>query len=400
MRSKPPQKLDELFSSLFDDHDLRKWVRDYMPVSELVNELPGNGAPLLVLAGVLVERLEKHGLINAALFEALLKARPLRREDILTVASRYLPWRDRMSFMWVPRRVWVRGGLTMLGVGALMMTLRLCGPNPPPPPPEPQGDLRLTLVYLDSQRAGEDRTQSWVEALTQALRHEPRAVLLYADRGANGLEVQRLEKVLRAHTSVLFLGVIPSSEGESVPGDRQPLLKACPGGAAEGCVVQNVRVPELIEPVTVANAAPPQRAVWDRVSPCIVASPTAALALALLAQSPTALTSPLEEECRIGEVVGMPKMAKNPCRGPYAWLWASELSTGPQGAPRDPKRSRGNEPCPGWEKLTDRVLVVVDPWGANSERTLQSSDGETTTVPNAEALAMAAWATLSVLEAR
>ena len=136
------------------------------------------------------------------------------------------------------------------------------------------------------------------------------------------------------------------------------------------------------------------------VSPCLGTMPTLALALARLAQSPTALDQPLIESCWLGEQTEVLAIPTATCELPYRWLWMSELTSGVLAPPTVLKRSRGKDVCPGWLNLFERVVVLDDPWANPDEPRVPIHTGEPLPVPSAEALAVAAWTTLNVREGR
>lgn len=252
----------------------------------------------------------------------------------------------------------------------------------------PQGDLLLTLVYLDPPQAGVSRSADWFTALEAVLAAGPRAVVLHGHRRPTE-DNTALRDLLRAHPDLPILGLSPRAEGsEPVDPDQQPLVPACPEGPREGCAWMILPSPQI----TVEDSV-------YTLSPCLGTMPTLALALARLAQSPTALDL-LIESCWLGEQVEALAIPSAPCRLPYRWLWMSELTSGVKGAPRVPKRSRGEEVCVGWLDLADRVVVLDDPWANPDEPRVPTDGGEPLPLPPAEALAVSAWTTLGVLEAR
>lgn len=75
----------ELLSSMFSEHELRKFVR-FLPYGEqLIAALPGAHASPGNLAFETAMLLQRHGLLEAALFARLLEERPHRSDDISRV---------------------------------------------------------------------------------------------------------------------------------------------------------------------------------------------------------------------------------------------------------------------------------------------------------------------------
>lgn len=79
--------LRDLLISLFSAHELRDWLGGGSCPPELLHGLPAETAPASVVAGEVVTALLRRGLVNPALFGALLTERPSRRDDIARVAT-------------------------------------------------------------------------------------------------------------------------------------------------------------------------------------------------------------------------------------------------------------------------------------------------------------------------
>lgn len=345
----------------------------------------------------LVCAIDQHNL-RPHLRELLLHVRPLRQADIDAVLSarppaptipEHVPAAPPVPAPPIPPRPHLlRAGLALTAAITALVALATAAPpdlSTGSPTPVPQGDLRLTVVYLDPPQAGGSRAADWAQALQAVLAAGPRAALLHGRRRPSE-DNTALRELLRAHPDLPVLGLLPLPEGGEPVAELEPLVPACAAGAREGCV----RV----------NLPTPAEEALERISPCRAAQPTLAVALARLAQSPTALDRPIEEDCRVDEQVEALSIPTAPCRLPYRWLWVTELTSGALGPPRVPKRPRGEEVCAGWLELADRVVVLDDPWADDAERRVPMDRGEPLPVPRAEALAAATWTTLGVLEDR
>lgn len=295
-------------------------------------------------------------------------------------------------FLPQPRSRLLRVGLVSTTAVALLGFLALNYPTadeltaPDPTPAHvPQGDLKLTLVYLEEPQAGASRAADWAAALKAVLASRPRAVVLHGHRRP-AEDNTPLRDLLHAHPELPILGLLPLPEGGEPVDEQKSLLTACSEGPRASCVLMN-----LSPPVEVASKV---------MSPCRAAEPTLALALARLAQSPQALHDPLAEDCLIGQQVELLEIPSTACLLPYRWLWVKELTAGVLYPPRVRLRSRGKEACDGWLDLSDRVVLLDDPWADDVEWLVPSDTGEPLPVQRAEAIAVAAWTTLGALERR
>ena len=80
--------LGELFSALFDDSELRRFLMTLDDGRDILRGLPGTSS-IVTSAYLVTEALERRGVIDHALFKALLSARVGRRADVLKVASMF-----------------------------------------------------------------------------------------------------------------------------------------------------------------------------------------------------------------------------------------------------------------------------------------------------------------------
>lgn len=81
------QALVELLGDLFDDDELRMFLRSGPAGEEVRRALPGTAESPAAVADRAVDVLERRGLVSTALFERLRGVRPLRTRDIDHVAS-------------------------------------------------------------------------------------------------------------------------------------------------------------------------------------------------------------------------------------------------------------------------------------------------------------------------
>ncbi|MEZ4452303.1 MAG: hypothetical protein R3B09_22745 [Nannocystaceae bacterium] len=88
--------LEGLLRELWETPELRRWV--HFEYSELAGDLPGGNASHSEHVWCLVVLLDRHGLIDAALFERLHRSRPHCREQILAVERTVLAVTQRGRF--------------------------------------------------------------------------------------------------------------------------------------------------------------------------------------------------------------------------------------------------------------------------------------------------------------
>lgn len=82
-------ELQQLLLSMFDADGIRRFISRRPRGEAMARELPGSTASIAELAYGAECVLERHGAVDAELFEALQAERPLRKTDILAVATSY-----------------------------------------------------------------------------------------------------------------------------------------------------------------------------------------------------------------------------------------------------------------------------------------------------------------------
>lgn len=450
MTTRPPPQdrsiegvLRDLLLDLFAGDELRLWLLRF-PWGRALTEDLTQPASAAVTAAEVAARLRSRGLLTPALFDALRAQRPGRAADIdLIEAMVRTPPRPAPAPTRRPAlRRWLLlvGGLALAAYGGWsLLTPPAEAPEPEPVQapvdhavaPAPRTPLELALVYVDtpSALAPGSHVRALAAALRLVLRRSPRAVLLVPAL-AQGVDVAPLVEVLRSRGpgGPAVLGLLPDPEGMALApptsGDVQPYrpaLPLCAGGADRGCL--DLMLPSPFDPVDPAwvRSSDPRRqrredAPLDRLGPCVGTTPTAPLALVLLARDGASVVedggAALERACRV-DVAFSPGLApEDPCRAPWSWAWASELEQGALGAGADPLGRAGPAACPDRARLVstgglrDRIVVLADPRpdGGALRATVIEGRAEggtrsTQTLTEAEALALAAWSTLGWLEA-
>jgi hypothetical protein len=81
--------LEDFLARAFDEHGLRRLVRDLPGGEPVLRQLPGAAASPEVLVVAVVDALRRHGLLSHELFAALTRERPRRAAEIAALAASF-----------------------------------------------------------------------------------------------------------------------------------------------------------------------------------------------------------------------------------------------------------------------------------------------------------------------
>lgn len=148
LETTPQQALEDLLESCFTTSELERFLSGMPGGADLVRQLPGSGVAFATYVHEAAAALDRHGLVDDALFGALKRLRPRRVEEIEDVARRFAPQPLQVGPIpssSVPLEMGMSSRPEQPRPEPPGSKARPTPPSPSKPTPDPRRELRLRI---------------------------------------------------------------------------------------------------------------------------------------------------------------------------------------------------------------------------------------------------------------